>query len=179
MLFSLNIPETLHFALLSLLGIILLIAGTYILTKKRNMSGASPSLLKVIDRSNPPIAFALGVVLMAIGLKHYIFMISAMQTLEESGVARWTFAMMFFIVAAELLVLIPILIYLLMPRRSEAILGSFKNLLDRYSSLITITFCFVFGIFFLWRAFMLLQQEQLLWLFSKFDWYMLSTAFLW
>jgi hypothetical protein len=163
-LFSLRIPERLHFALLSLLGIILMIVATYLLMKKRNTSGTSPNLLKVIDRSNAPMAFALGVVLMAIGLKHYIFMIGAMQDLERSGIlgARWTLAMILFIVAAELLVLIPILIYLLMPDRSEAILGSFKNLLDKYSSTITITFCYVVGIFFLWRAFMLLQQGQLL-----------------
>lgn len=136
----------------------------YISMKKRNMSGASPGLLKVIDRSNPPMSFALGVVLMAIGLKHYVFMIGAMEDLEKSGVLgiRWTLTMILFIVAAELLVLLPILIYLLMPERSEAILGSIKNLLDRYSSRITIIFCFIFGIFFLWRALMLLQQEQLL-----------------
>jgi hypothetical protein len=163
-LFSLKIPERLHFALLSLLGIILMIVATYLLIKKRNESGTSPNLLKVIDRSNAPMAFAFGVVLMAIGLKHYIFMIGAMQDLERSGImgARWTFAMILFIVAAELLVLIPILIYMLMPDRSEAILGSFKNLLDKYSSTITITFCYVVGIFFLWRALMLLQQGQLL-----------------
>ncbi len=161
-LLNFRIPERLHFLLLLSLGIILLIAGIYILIKKRNLSGTSPSLLKIIDRSNPIAAFALGVILMAIGLKHYIFMISAMQRLEESGIARWILAMMFFIVAAELLVLIPILIYLFIPKRSEAILGSFKNLLDRYSSTITITFCFVLGVFFLWRAFMLLMQEQLL-----------------
>jgi hypothetical protein len=157
-LFSLKIPERLHFALLSLLGIILMIVATYLLMKKRNTSGTSPNLLKVIDRSNAPMAFAFGVVLMAIGLKHYIFMIGAMQDLERSGImgARWTLAMILFIVAAELLVLIPILIYLLMPDRSEAILGSFKNLLDKYSSTITITFCYVVGIFFLWRALMLL-----------------------
>ena len=164
MLFGFKIPERLHFALLSLLGIILLTIGAYILTKKRHMSGTSPSLLKVIDRANPPIAFALGVVLMAVGLKHYIFMIGAMQDLEKSGIlgAKWTMAMILFIVAAELLVLLPILIYLLMPGRSEAILGSFKNLLEKHSSMITTIFCFVAGIFFLWRAFTLLQQEQLL-----------------
>ena len=163
-LFSLRIPEKLHFALLCLFGIILMIVASYLLMKKRNASGTSTNLLKVIDRSNAPMAFAFGVVLMAMGLKHYIFMIGAMQDLERSGIlgARWMLAMILFIVAAELLVLIPILIYLLMPDRSEAILGSFKNILDKYSSTITITFCYMVGIFFLWRAFMLLQQGQLL-----------------
>lgn len=159
-IFRFKIPERLHLALLSLIGIILLFAAAYIQTEKKHMSGTSPNLLKVMDRCNPPMSFALGAVLMGLGLKHYIFMIGAMKSLEQSGVMgiRWTLIMILFIISAELLVLFPILIYLLMPGRSETILGSFKNLLDKYSSTITVLFCFVVGIFFLWRAFMLFQQ---------------------
>jgi hypothetical protein len=156
-LFTLHIPERIHFAILSLLGIILLIVSFNVQRKKDLSSNKFLNVTEIADRINPPLAFILGAVLMATGTKHYIFMLDALHSLEISGVSgsQWTFAIILFILAAELLVLLPILIYLLVPARSEAILGSFKYFLDKYSPTIVVIFCTILGCFFLWRAFSL------------------------
>ena len=156
-LFSLQIPERIHLAILIMLGIILLIVAFNVQRKKNSASNKFLNITEIADRINPPLAFVLGAVLMATGIKHYVFMLDAMHSLEISGISgsQWTFTIILFILAAEMLVLLPILIYLLLPKRSGAILGSFKYFLDRYSSTIVIIFCTTLGFFFLWRAYSL------------------------
>jgi hypothetical protein len=60
--------------------------------------------------------------------------------------------LLIYVLETELLLILPLLIYLISPRQSASLLGSTTDWLERYNRPITLTVSSLFGYFFLWKG---------------------------
>lgn len=137
--------------LLLMLGILLLIAAYKKWHRENDPDDAPPKWLTRIDSLTPLKAFGIGLSLPLIAIKLWVFTLSALATIGAAQLERPSSATVYvlFILLAESLLLLPILMRIFIPKRSADVLSNFSGWLTQNSRSITIVVSIVFGLFFL------------------------------
>ncbi|WP_088891799.1 GAP family protein [Leptolyngbya ohadii] len=137
--------------LLLVLGILLLIAAYKKWRGEDDPDDSPPKLLTMIDNLTPLKAFGVGLGLPLIAAKLWVFTLSALATIASAQLGQSSSAIVYllFILLAESLLILPILVRILMPERSQHSLAKLSVWLTHNSRPITVIVSIVFGLFFL------------------------------
>jgi len=140
--------------LLMVLGILLLIAAYRKWHGEEDPDAPPPKWLTMLDRMPPAQAFGIGFAIPLISAKLWVFTLSALTTIAtaELGLSISAISYFLFILLAQLLLLIPILIRILAPTQSTSILTQLSDWLTTNNRPIAIGVSLVFGLFFLYSG---------------------------
>ncbi|HRQ42010.1 MAG TPA: GAP family protein [Chloroflexota bacterium] len=140
--------------LLLILGILLLIAAYKKWRREEDPDDPPPKWLATLSSASPLKAFSIGFLLPLIAAKLWVFTLSALATIADAqlGQPTSTIAYLIFILLAQSLLLLPILIRILMPARSKVILDSVSAWLTKNNRPIAIVVSLVFGLLFLYSG---------------------------
>ena len=140
--------------LLLVLGILLLVTAYKQWRKDDDPDAPPPKWLTMIDSISPLKAFGLGFGLLLIGGKFWVFTLGAIGIIGQAqlGQPSSTVAYLLFILLAESLLLIPILIRIIIPKQSVSLLEKTSAWLTRYNRSIIIIVSLVFGLIFLYQG---------------------------
>lgn len=140
--------------LMMTLGILLLINAFKKIRKEEDPDDPPPGWMTMIDNMTVFKAFQAGVGLLLISAKMWVFTLGALSVIGEAelGQPAATLVFLLFMLLAQSLLLIPILIRILAPRQSQVILGSASDWLSRNNRVIMIAVSLVFGALFLYKG---------------------------
>ena len=140
--------------LLLVLGLFLLITAYKQWRGEDDPDGPPPKWLTMLDSVTPLKAFGIGVALPLIGAKLWVFTLSALAAIVAAPLEQpaGAIAYLLFIVLAQSLLLIPIMIRILMPERSQSVLDGFSAWLTKNNRSIVMVVSLVFGLFFLYSG---------------------------
>ena len=140
--------------LLLLLGILLLITAYKQWRKDDDPDAPPPKWLAIIDSLSPLKAFGIGFGLLLIGAKFWVFTLGAIGVISQAqlGQPSSTVAFLLFVLLAESLLLIPILIRVILPQQSKSILEKTSAWLTQYNRPIVILVSLVFGLLFMYQG---------------------------
>jgi hypothetical protein len=140
--------------LLLVLGILLLVTAYKQWRKDDDPDAPPPKWLTVIDSISPLKAFGLGFGLLLIGGKFWVFTLGAIGIIGQAqlGQPSSTVAYLLFILLAESLLLIPVLIRIMIPKKSTSLLEQASAWLTRYNRSIVIAVSLIFGLLFLYQG---------------------------
>ena len=139
---------------LTVLGVLLLITAYKKWAKEPDPDAPPPKWLAMIESVTPLKALLLGVGFVLIAPKLWVFILGAISAIGEAqlGQPASTRAFLLFILLAQSLLLIPILIRLLIPQRARSLLASLADWMRRYNDPIVIAISLVFGALFLYQG---------------------------
>jgi hypothetical protein len=137
--------------LLMVLGIILLIAAYEQWQHQDDGDGLLPKWLTIIDSLTPVKAFGIGAVLVAASTKFWAFTLSAIAVISEAHLSQLhsIVAFVLFILGAESLLLLTILIRIVMPERTTKSLNTMSTWLIKHTRTLLMAVSLLFGLFFL------------------------------
>ncbi|TVP68876.1 MAG: hypothetical protein EA342_04610 [Leptolyngbya sp. LCM1.Bin17] len=137
--------------LLLVLGIVLLITAYKKWQKQSDPDDPPPKWLTAIDDVSPLQALGFGVGLPLIAVKLWVFTLSALAAIATAqlGLQAAAIAYFLFIVLAQALLLLPILLRLVLPQRSQLMLERLSTWLTTYNRPIVVMVSLVFGLLFL------------------------------
>ena len=140
--------------LLLVLGILLLITAYKQWRKDDDPDAPPPKWLTMIDSLTPIKAFGIGFGLLLVGGKFWVFTLGAIGMIGEAqlGQPSSTVAFLLFVLLAESLLLLPILIRIIIPEQSKSLLEATSAWLTRYNRPIVIIVSLVFGLLFLYSG---------------------------
>jgi hypothetical protein len=140
--------------LLLVLGIFFFITAYKQWRKDDDPDAPPPKWLAMIDSLTPLKAFGIGFGLMLIGAKFWVFTLTAIAVIGEAklGQPSSTIVYLLFVLLAESLLLIPILVRLVLPGQSKAFLDGTSDWLTRHNRVIVIVVSLVFGLLFLYQG---------------------------
>jgi len=140
--------------LLLVLGIFLLIVAYKQWKKDDDPDAPPPKWLTMIDSLTPLKAFGMGFGLLMIGAKFWVFTLGAIGVISQAqlGQPSSTIAYLLFVLLAESLLLLPILIRIIVPAQSKSLLDATSTWLNRYNRPIVIVVSLVFGLLFLYQG---------------------------
>jgi hypothetical protein len=140
--------------LLLVLGILLLVTAYKQWRKDDDPDAPPPKWLTMIESLTPLKAFGLGFGLLLIGGKFWVFTLGAIGLIGQAqlGQPSSTVAYLLFVLLAESLLLIPILIRIILPNKSTSLLEQGSDWLTRYNRIIIIIVSLVFGTIFLYQG---------------------------
>jgi threonine/homoserine/homoserine lactone efflux protein len=136
--------------LLIVLGILLLITAYKTWRNEDDPDDPPPKWLVILDTLTPLKAFGIGVGLVLISGKFWVFTLSAIGVIEEAqlGQPSSTVAFLFFILLAQSLLLIAIIVRVIIPEQSKSIMEAISAWLTRYNRRIVMVVSLVFGLLF-------------------------------
>jgi len=140
--------------LLLVLGIFFLITAYKQWRKDDDPDAPPPKWLAMVDSLTPLKAFGIGFGLMLIGAKFWVFTLTALAVIGEAqlGQPTSTLTYLLFMLLAESLLLLPILIRIVVPAKSKSLLEATSAWLTRYNRPIVIVVSLVFGLLFLYQG---------------------------
>lgn len=140
--------------LLLLGGIALLITAVKTWFKETDPEAPPSKWIAVIGRVPAPVAFGMAVVMMSLGFKQWVFTLSAIAVIDEANLGKIAsvLAYLLFIVAAQSLMLTPIIVGALAPTESSKTVGTLLAWLERNSRAITIAVSLIFAVWFLSKS---------------------------
>lgn len=141
-------------ALLIVLGIFLLVTAYKKWAKEPDPDAPPPKWLTMLDDVTPLRAFLFGAGFILIAVKLWVFTLGAITVIGEAQLGRSssTVAFLLYILLAQSLLILPIVVRLLLPRQAAGWLRAFGDWLEKYNSPIVIVVSLVFGVFFLYRG---------------------------
>jgi hypothetical protein len=146
------IPAT----LLLVAGLLLLItaAKTWWWRKEHDPDAPPPRWMTALGAMSPLRAFGLAVGVMAVGLKHWVFTLSAIAAIDEGQVGRIgsVLAYLFFILGAQSLMLGPLIGSAVAPADSAKVVAKMLACLERNDRLIRTIVSLAFGTWFFTRG---------------------------
>ena len=140
--------------LLVILGGLLLFLAQRNWRKPLSDSNENPRLFSIIDKITPLKAFALGALVTVINFKNLAIYLSALSVSLTSDLAlpaKMVIAILVTLIFCAA-VIVPVLIYLLFPKRADHLLKRIKRTLETYSRPIGIWIPLLFGLIFLGRG---------------------------
>ncbi len=139
---------------LTILGIFLLTTAYKKWAKEPDPDAPPPRWLTVLETLTPLRALLIGVGFVLIAPKLWVFVLGALSTINEAqlGQPDSTWAFLLFILLAQSLLILPILIRLIVPARAQRLLGAFGDWLKRYNDPIVIAVSLIFGLLFLYQG---------------------------
>jgi hypothetical protein len=140
--------------LLLVLGILLLITAYKKWRGEEDPDEPPPKWFTLIDSASPLKAFGIGIGLPLIAVKLWVFTLSALATIAAAqlGQPSSTIAFLLFILLAQSLLLLPILVRILRPQRSQATLNRISAWLTKNNRPIVTAVSLVFGLWFLYSG---------------------------
>ena len=140
--------------LLLILGILLLVACYRKWTKAEDPDDPPPQWMQTIEQLSPLRALGVGAGLMSIGVKQWVFTLSAIGIIRERelGLAESSLAYVIFVVLVQIHLILPILIYAVAPQASATRLQQATGWLVQYSRPIGIAVSLIFGVYFTWKG---------------------------
>lgn len=140
--------------LMLVLGILLLITAYKNFAKDPDPEAPPPRWLAMLSSIGPLGALAMGAGLILIGAKLWVFTLGALGTIgaAQLGQSSSTIAFLLYVLLAQSLLIILILIRLIFPARASALLGSFGDWLEAHNSQIVMVVSLVFGLLFLYQG---------------------------
>jgi hypothetical protein len=113
-----------------------------------------PKWLTMLDNITPARALLAGAGFILIAAKLWVFTLGAISTIGEAQLGRSPsiIAFLLYILLAQSLLLLPILIRLLLPRQAAGWLSSFGGWLQQHNARIVMVVSLVFGLFFLYQG---------------------------
>lgn len=141
------------YILLMLLGILLLIAA-YKKWQKQPDPHKKPALIGKMISLSPQGIFLAGLSLPLLSAKLWVFTLSAISIIEESvgSIREGMLMYLVYLLCAQILLVLPIIYKLLLPKSSQRLLDYFSQFLERHNKVITIGASLVFGILFLYQG---------------------------
>lgn len=145
---------------LLILGIVLLIAAYKKWSKEPDPDAPPPKWMALIDTITPGKAFLFGALFILIAVKLWVFTLGAISVIGEADLERQDtiIAFLWYILLAQSLLIIPILIRLILPKQAGRLLGSFGGWLETNNDRIVIVVSLVFGLLFLYQGIMGFMQ---------------------
>jgi hypothetical protein len=140
--------------LLMVLGILLLITAYKQWRNEDDPDGPPPKWMVMLDTLTPLKALGMGAGLVLISGKFWVFTLSAIGVIEEAqlGQPSSTVAFLLFVLLAQSLLLSAILIRVIVPKQSKAVLEASSAWLTRYNRPIVLVVSLVFGLLFLYQG---------------------------
>jgi hypothetical protein len=140
--------------LVTVLGILLLVTAYRQWRTEDDPDAPPPKWMAMVDSLTPLKALGFGLGLLLICGKCWVFMLGAIGEIAEAelGQPASTIAFLGFVLLAEILLLLPILIRLALPGQSKNLLASISSWLTQYNRPIVIGVSLVFGLIFLYKG---------------------------
>lgn len=140
--------------LLSVLGILLLISVVKKLINEDDPDAPPPRWLSRFDQATAFALLGMGAIATLIAPKLWVFTLSALGVIRGANFEPWNEFKVFllYILASEILLILPLLLYAVLPHQSARLLNSASDWLMKYNKQITLIASLVFGIFFLWKG---------------------------
>ncbi len=147
-------PDTAVSLLLLVLAIVFYVTAVKQLLKHPDEDAPPPKWMAMIDGIRPGKAYFLGVGMLAIGVKFWVFTLGAIAAIGAAGLATGPAVMTFilFVALTESIHLMVLGVAYALPDRSAAVLDRITGLLQRYNRTIMIVLGLVFGTWFLAKA---------------------------
>ncbi len=146
--------STIKSTLLLVLGLLLLITAYKKWGKEPDPDAPPPKWLAMLDGLTPWRALLFGAGFILIAAKLWVFTLSALSVIDEAqlGQRETLFAFLGYILLAQSLLIIPILIRLILPGRASRWLESFGDWLEKHNDRIVMVVSLVFGLLFLYQG---------------------------
>ena len=140
--------------LLLVLGILMLIGAVKKWRKEEDPDAPPPKWMETLGGSSAIQAFGIGALLMALAIKQWVFTLSAIAVIEQGELSQAgnLLAYLFFVLAAQSLVLAPIIVSAMAPTLSAKMLDATQGWLERNNRVIVIATSSIFGAWFLWKG---------------------------
>lgn len=151
-----DVFELIPATLLLLAGLLLIITAVKSIwwRKEDDPDAPPPKWMTILSSVSPLKAFGMAVVIMAVGVKQWVFTLSAIATVDEAKVGHigTVTAFLFFVVIAHVFALTLIVTSVFAPAHSAKLVEAILRWLERKSRLITILVSLAFGFWFLSRG---------------------------
>jgi hypothetical protein len=140
--------------LLLVLGILVLISAVKKWRKEEDPDAPPPKWMETLGGLSAIQAFGVGALLMALSIKQWVFTLSAIAVIDQWELSRAgnVLTYLFFVLAAQSLVLAPILVSAVAPVQSAKLLDAIQGWLERNNRAIIIIASSIFGVWFLWKG---------------------------
>jgi hypothetical protein len=140
--------------LLLVVGILLLITAFKKWRKEEDPDEPPPKWMQSIDQLTALKAFGLGALLLAIGPKMWVFTLSALAVISEANLGQTGSIVAYasYIILAQALLILAILVVAVAPKGSRAMLTRAIDWLTTYNRPISVTVALIFGIYFSWSG---------------------------
>lgn len=140
--------------LLLVLGLLLLITAYKKWVKEPDPDAPPPKWLTMLDDLTPLRALFFGAGFILIAAKLWVFTLGALSVIDEAqlGQRETLIAFLGYILLAQSLLIIPILIRLILPGRASRWLESFGGWLEKHNDRIVMVVSLVFGLLFLYQG---------------------------
>ena len=140
--------------LLLVVGIVMLISAVKKWRKEEDPDAPPPKWMAALSGLSALKAFGMGALLMALAIKQWVFTLSAIAVIEQGELSRAgnVVTYLFFVLAAQSLVLAPILVSAVAPVQAAKLLDAIQGWLERNNRAIVIAASSIFGVWFLWKG---------------------------
>jgi hypothetical protein len=140
--------------LLLVVGIVMLISAVKKWRKDADPDAPPPKWMATLSGLSALKAFGVGALLMAVSIKQWVFTLSAIAVIEQAQLSRAAnmLTYLIFVLAAQSLVLAPILVSAVAPVQSTKLLDAIQGWLERNNRAIVIAASSIFGVWFLWKG---------------------------
>jgi hypothetical protein len=140
--------------LLLVVGILMLITAFKQWRKEDDPDAPPPKWMAMISGLSAAKASGMGALLVAIAAKQWVFTLSAIAVIGQAQMsqAASVVAFLLYVLAAQSLVLTPIIVYAVAPTQSAKTLGATQGWLGRHNRAIVIAVSTIFGALFLWKG---------------------------
>ena len=140
--------------LLLVIGLFLLITAVRKWFKEDDPDAPAPRWIAALTTASPLKTFGIGMLLMSLALKQWVFTFAALGLIDEAQVGRTNsvLAFLFFMVGAQSQLLAPVLASVVAPTRSAKLLDAIRDWLGRNMGAIAAGASALFGVYFLWKG---------------------------
>ena len=140
--------------LLLIVGILLLITAVKKWQKEEDPDAPPPRWMGAISNVSAVRAVGAGTLFVAIAVKQWVFTLSAIGVIGEAELGETASASLylFYVLATQTLVLVPILVYVVAPQRAARVLKAAQTWLERNNRTIVIPVSLIFGAWFLYKG---------------------------
>jgi hypothetical protein len=145
-------PVTLTLQLV--LGIFLLITAYRLWRNEEDPDAPPPKWMSRVDSLTPLKAFGLGIGVLLISGKAWVFTLSAISLIDAAqlGSQPGVIAYLFFVLLAESLLLVSILFRIATPGKAITLLGQFSSWLTLNNRMIVVIVSLIFGLLFFYQG---------------------------
>lgn len=146
--------STIASVLLLVVAVLFLVSAVRQVVRGDDPDDAPPRWLTMTESVTPGKAFLLGIGVMTIGAKFWVFTLSAISTIGDADLGRpaSTVTYLVFVLLAQSIVIAVVLVSVLVPARADALLDRASAWLTANNRVIMIVIGFGFGSWFLVKA---------------------------
>jgi len=146
--------SAIKYTLLLVLGLLLLITAWKKWVKEPDPDAPPPNWLTMLDGLTPLRALLFGAGFILIAVKLWVFTLGALSVIDGAQLGIWDtfFVFLGYVLLAQSLLIIPILIRLILPNQAKVWLKSFGGWLEIHNDRIVMAVSLVFGLLFLYQG---------------------------